>query len=454
MKEHVIDIGSKIIENYGNVYVWRTRIIPYFINDSFDISEHVFIYVENKITKDCELSVFNDFLTDEYYSKSEDTISCELVRKPCTHLCMFLNYIFKDRTNPLKSIKQLKYEDVNCFLNEYSNGNIGQDTKSFKDGNSVREVKRTIDAFGYWLSRKNIGRDKVVPYFKQKDFNKVIEVRQYEHGKTRKVSVYKTPFSVKIHGKIRREKVKEVQAILLLCLLHTANHYDKMLTLPIALQAFAGLREGEVMQLCKERITLDKPSNILEEFSIDLWQEKIIRDDGKITGHIKIPRDQCVYYSFLSLIDKYYKEHMLLLKEKGYSNDEYGAMFFNKRGQAMISDNYEDRFRNIVAKTIKLLSALSNYGLVEASNVLSVLHKASLTPHSMRYFFTGFITEKCNGNPFEIAVWRGDSNIQSALTYLRQHKPTREKIRETQDEFQNDYKKYMQLIKAVKNDAK
>lgn len=450
--KNVLNINSMIIEKYGDMYVWKTRVLPYYINDNNEISEHVFIYVQNKITKESKLSVYNEFLVDTYYSNSERKVSAESVRKPASYLCMFLNYIFNDKPNPVCSLKDLTYADVDSFLNQYSSGNIGQDTQGYKDKRTVLEVKRTIDAFGYWLSRVNAKNNNMLaPNFKKKDFSKQTRVMALKYGKTRKVNYYESPFKVKIHGSVEREKVREVDELLFLSILYTANYYDKMLVLPIALQGFAGLREGEVMQMCEERIFIDKPRGELLEFSIDLWQEKLIRDDGKITGHIKIEREQSVYYSFLPILDKLYNEHLQLLKEQGYDNDKYGALFFNNRNQAMLVENYEERFQKIVTKTIPLLSAMSNAGITEATNNLSLLHRAKMTTHCLRYFFTGFITNKCKGNVFEIAAWRGDSSIQSALTYLRKYRPAREKIRETQDEFEKDYEKYSAKIREVTN---
>lgn len=120
------------------------------------------------------------FIKEEYYDDAKDGISSSSVKKPYTYLCMFLNYIFKDKVNSIKSLKELTYTDVDTFLN-------------------------------------NI-----------------------------------------------------VMVIL-----------------------------------------------------------------GKITGHIKVPRDQCVYYSFLPILDRFNQEHLQFLKEKGYDKDEYGALFFNQRGIAM-----------------------------------------------------------------------------------------------------------------------
>lgn len=55
---NIIDIDSTIVDRYGSMYKWRTKVLPYYINNSNEICEHVFIYVENQMIKDCEFSVY------------------------------------------------------------------------------------------------------------------------------------------------------------------------------------------------------------------------------------------------------------------------------------------------------------------------------------------------------------------------------------------------------------
>ena len=99
-------------------------------------------------------------------------------------------------------------------------------------------------------------------------------------------------------------------------LLEEARKYDPMLVPGIALQAYAGLREGEVVNVCWSKISrIEGGIGQIRKISLDLWDEApYAKADKKKTdfGRIKRYRTQDVYTDFrddvlhiLSHHDKY-----------------------------------------------------------------------------------------------------------------------------------------------------
>ena len=102
--------------------------------------------------------------------------------------------------------------------------------------------------------------------------------------------------------------------------MNLAVRYTPDIAFAIGLQAFGGLRPGEVCNVRQE--ASQKGAGILFTFidvrlvkaEIDLTHEYAMRSDGVVCGNIKKERRQCIYPPFLEAFRTLYKYHLEYLK--------------------------------------------------------------------------------------------------------------------------------------------
>jgi integrase len=175
---------------------------------------------------------------------------------------------------------------------------------------------------------------------------------------------------------------------------------------------------------------------------IDLNEEKLLRDDGVLTGKIKIPRTQYCYPGFLQYLDTLYSHHKFYLKQRNLDKDKYNTLIFNNRGKAMTTREYARRFNNLIPKVIERLAIMSKNGNDHATTDMQLLSEQKLTPHVLRYFFSQYLAD-AGESPYMIAVYRGDQNLDSGMTYIRHSEGSAKKVEEMQNSFVVKYEKEM-----------
>lgn len=391
-----------------------------------------FLLLENQETLEVKVSEYTDFFYEnKHLNKSINTKK----NNYGSIILMFLNYIFFHRDVPLKSINDITIELGNEFLNLYVYGSIGGTTT--KSNDTIDKARSALTLFYHWLSKKRKYKLKHVKssifIYITKTYKKstATEIRHIER------TVIKPIFKVEFPNKTTKQKLKKPSEFLVYNLIEIAKQYDPIMTFPIALQAFSGIRRGEACQMAQQRIILTAPYGRSISFIIDLQEELLLRDDGKRTGNIKRQRVQLVYESFLPYLDKLYRDHKEILKQQGYDNNNYGALVINNNGKAMITNRYAERFNNLVCKLTKRVMDMANKNHYQASLDISLLLNYKFTPHSLRFFFTQYVARK--ENTHTLAMYRGDLNLNTALTYLRDSANRTEYIHTLQDSFEESY---------------
>lgn len=391
---------------------------------------HIFILLKGK-PFEVEDTIYTKFFRD----KSIINLSIETKRKTYARCIVpFLNYIFFESENKISNIGDLTLELCNNYLNDYSDGILGK-VKERKAGETVDKHEVVLTSFIKWLCIKS--------GVKMKNFKRSI----FNDGKS--------IFTVSKSKKKKRRRLEDLTFFMVTELIKTAQEYDRMLAFAIGLQAFAGLRAGDICQMTFDRINFSELSwdSVIDEDMkkeihseipkmetlsayIDLQEEYILRSDGLRTSGIKIHRIQPIFEGYLPIIKQLYFQHKKFLKQKNINN-KYNAMFVNNRGTAMTLDSYLRRFDNLIYRLIERINMLSAYNK-DALQAKLLLESAPLKSHSLRYFYTNslgpFIT-----NPHQLAMYRGDRNINSALTYLRNSNFTKSYIKEIQDSFAKVY---------------
>ena len=203
-------------------------------------------------------------------------------------------------------------------------------------------------------------------------------------------------------------------------LLNLAVRFAPDIAFAIALQAFAGLRPGEVCSVRQEEspkgpgLLFIRAEGRIVRAEIDLRREYAMRSDGIICGKIKKERTQGVYPAFLSAFQRLYDMHKEYLAGRSYEK-EYCPMFVNARGKAMTYEDYYNRFRDLVDNHFR--AALLKQDNPELRIYGQMLCENTLGPHALRHWFSVQLVLR-GEDIAQLQFWRGDRSPQSAFDYL------------------------------------
>lgn len=192
--------------------------------------------------------------------------------------------------------------------------------------------------------------------------------------------------------------------------INTARLVAPEIALGICYQFFGGLRRSEVINLTKHSVKQTGKSTILEIRD----NQDILFPHIKNTSHlqVKIPRNQALMEN--GLTDSIYTDHLTWLEhtESKDKTRENQALFISSRtGNPMTGKQYYNKFTKVKIHFLKQLSDEENVDdyLLLAQNDWST--------HIGRGVFTNFLLD-IGLNPTQIAIARGDSNINSASAYV------------------------------------
>lgn len=204
-------------------------------------------------------------------------------------------------------------------------------------------------------------------------------------------------------------------------LMNLAVRYSPDIALAIGLQAFGGLRPGEVCNVRQESspkgagILFTIIDGHLVKAEIDLTHEYAMRSDGIVCGNIKKERRQCIYPPFLEAFRTLYEYHLEYLKIHIFEL-EYCPMFINGRGMAMTYDDYYQRFRELIDERLRPM--LLEHSDPECRIYGQLLCENRLGPHALRHWFSVQLALR-GEDVAQLQFWRGDKNPASAFIYLQ-----------------------------------
>ena len=392
-----------------------------------DIVRHfMFIVLRNKKTKKMRTTGYS-----LYFFKSLESNSLETLEYHATIITLFLNYIFIDKYEEfqMKDISQFKIEYGNQFLRDYSQGKIGNELKTKQ---AVNKAKNIINKFIRFIYMKE--KTKML-FINDRDFLGVNTTKRSVKGKERKGDSSPSIFSVVPKNTEPPKRVKSLSSRVFQEMLYVCDIHYPMMKLGLCLQAFGGLRRGEVCNVSLFNTSFHYNGKDLGWFIINLKEKRKMREDGKDVGGIKKKREQPIHPTFLSMFQQVYDQHMELIKG---INDPYGAIFLNDDNVAMTKDTYAEYFQKIMLLTIERLSKYPDF---RSNSEMRMLMNGMVNTHVLRHFFSQFIAKiKLTRNPAEVAYWRGDSSLDTAITYLRESPLVDEKIRQVQQTFYGELK--------------
>lgn len=205
-------------------------------------------------------------------------------------------------------------------------------------------------------------------------------------------------------------------------LLELAWIYDPMVAFGIALQLYAGLRPGCVVNMRQngsplspiDCIRFSYTGSAISGIEIDLTHEYVLRSDGVSVGKIKKERVVRVYKPFIPDLVMAYQRHMRILANTSFES-QYMPMFVGAAGKAMTYDTYARRVKRLVYEHLK--SELYSATDPMLTSFAHLLDSYPWNPHTLRHCFTVQLVLE-GLDVAQLQYYRGDKSPESALTYI------------------------------------
>lgn len=266
---------------------------------------YTLIMLTNLNTMDSVVSEYSD-----YFFKNENMIKGAMTTKINNygrHIVSFLNYIFYDRDEPLDSIEDISKDLGNEYLNKYSVGEL-KDLRS-RGGYTISNAPDTVDkakhvltGLYYWLFRKYADKPVNHQWVKQYNLKYIFEPdfhwREVKTPAGTRVVLDNIFLYVETYLKDTVMKLENPSDLVVFELIEIARNHDPMIAFGLALQGCVGIRRGEVCQMHDKRIIFNVIKGAVRSLYINMETEKLLRNDGKRTGHIKRKRCQLAYPAF------------------------------------------------------------------------------------------------------------------------------------------------------------
>ena len=341
------------------------------------------------------------------------------MHKKAINVCGFLNYVLYE--TDIRFLHQCTSDTIRKFL-IFSKEK--EDGKLYAKSTWIKRKDDVIDfLYNYWFYNH-----KTAEFSYSADMLKTcVEVKRNEKFKPL-IMVENKKFNVSPPQQVHTKNRLLVYEYLEL-LIYEARKYEPMIALGIALQSYAGIREGEVVNLGINSIKLSRKSfGVLSSIEIDLSRDAafLLNTDKKINrGTIKKYRTQKVYDDFLSDIEKLFNEHLRFMSVKGYPIECDAPLFLNAHGKPMSVQTYSGRVKklfyehflpNLIRYCEKTNTLDENIAFIES------YEEEYPGAHMFRHWFTMYLLTKAKLSDGEIMKWRGDASLDSMIPYLHENK--------------------------------
>lgn len=346
--------------------------------------QKIYIALCNTETGEYLISPFSDFL-NEFAGRKPVTVSLA-----ADIITRFLNYLIFDKE---KTIETLTIQDGIDYLDSIA------ETAQKK---TQCEYARYLTRFYAFLDKKkalNSIPSCELKYFTDKEGDKVL----------------KNPFAGRFVEGERNdaELIHNIEPEYLYTFIKTAMDEVPDIALGIFLQCFGGLRKSEVVSLEYKNISV---TSVGDKKTIRLTlKDKDLREDSPTAflSRCKRNRIQTVLPAYGDLLWELFGKHKKKYRKAGCS-----AVFVDADGRAMTDAVYYKRFCTLKEKFIERLRNSDNF---DAKSYAVYLSTYKWSTHLCRGIFSNLIAQGTD-NIMEIAAWRGDRDLSSALSYLTDRK--------------------------------
>lgn len=214
-----------------------------------------------------------------------ETMAASTMRKRSYAVCAFLNYILLETS--CSQLHEVTLNDIRGFLKSYKTRADGRQRSGLGWDEGISFVHDFLGS--YYVHNK----ERFEFSYKYEDLITKYEVRRESTGQRSVINEY-NHLSVKTPKSITKKNRLLLQGYLDL-ILWECEMYDPELTLAVALQAYAGLREGEIVNVTYDRISLRYAGfGRIGDITIDLAGPAPFALDQRKTdfGKIKVIRKQ------------------------------------------------------------------------------------------------------------------------------------------------------------------
>lgn len=352
------------------------------------VKKHAIIMLKNVDNGREVVHPINQFIIENYRNKSYNSMAVASFR-----IVSFLNWLFFERQNPLQELEQLSLDCATEFLFTL--------TKKGNQKSTVKSYEKILYRFYVYLYDhdilQGIDRNEVLD-MKEKQFTKLIYNRN----------------SI-------GERIHDFKTELIIPFIETAFYEVNPIALGVYYQFFGGLRMSEVVNIAKSSVrNVGSYGEFGQIIRIDDTHLRTDLTTTSGTGEVKKNRSQPIF-PYRGLLKKLYMNHV-----KKYSSKETNALFLNKDGKPMSGESYRKQFQRLQKTFVKNLMKNSD---IRISSYGHYLDSMKWSTHIGRGVFSNLMAEYTD-NVLEVAVSRGDTNLNSSLTYLADTKRIMDKLQQ------------------------
>lgn len=411
-----------------------------YINKYLDKDKYIFIAL-----RDTHANYTVSFTRLEQYLQDtkNEYRKGETIGNKAMNVCQMLNYLFI-KTRKANAISDITWDMLNEFFEFYINekDDTGNRIRGKKD--TLRRCMKDVVLFMKNYIKANSSKAKFKISVDDLFYDKIV----YDIKNGGYKEVISPSFSDKFPDDTP-SKFRDLPEPYYYLLIRVAKEFMPEMVFPLTLQAYAGIREGEVCNLTQGSIKVTEGIGYVSNMELDLTQNAVFEDfPTKNVGTIKVNRKQKIYTTFVDKAYSEYKRYLeeleVISKKKKNIRFELGnknlPLFYNEWGKPLTASAYAARFNKLfneyflptlyyVAKQKKTNNAI-DFAYYEK---YKMDYPAA---HCLRHWFTMHLV--IDGlSEAEIQNWRGDSSPETAKYYYHNQGLLKKKFIETTLTYQN-----------------
>lgn len=360
----------------------------------------------------------------EYYGKSLNSADA-----PAREVCKFLNYCIDKIVEEDIEFITLKYDGIRGLKRLHGSRYITYLSMKGLQKSTVEQYEKYISAFFIYLKKMNLIEE---------EFS--LEGRENTKGNVSHKSVFREPYlptrlPSQQTAKKRLTKLKdfgEHRVELASHFIHIAQDIAPDIALGLCFQFYGGLRRGEVVNISRSGLHIEYRESMevqikdnRKNFFARLKDTKA--ENPKRLNYLNLEMSKQTILDN-ELVWNIYDQHMkrLDIMMKNGTCKNTNALFLDNEGYPMSGKVYDRRFQKVKQAFMESLIGHESYELI--SNTV-------WNTHIGRGVFTNTLIDM-GFTPTQLAIARGDRNINSALSYIDETLTT-EQIKQAVNEFKN-----------------
>ena len=370
----------------------------------------------------------------------------ETIMKAAKWWVRFLNYILHEED--INGLEQIDRKLLTRYAEHIKLKEIDQakwEDEEISPGSWSRHLKEIYNCLANYYKYNH---KKAVFHYIPEELGYYQEKYNKETGKTEDTFVldWSTPPSPK------ELKIRYLPEKYLTFWFHEVRIHAPHLLLANMLQAYAGLREGAVVNLTWDKLIIPKGFGEIR-INIKDPAEHVKEHKGKTKpGNLKKHKNRKVYPDFKNDVrDEYmnYKARTeVRLRKMGKTIDPKGPLFFSKTGLPLTTDLYNKEMKEIFKEYF--VPDLKEYclatGQYEAQKALIDAYETEFFGnHVFRHWFTMYLKLHVKLDDVQIMNWRGDESEKSYRDYMHINRDIIENFDKVVFHFQED------MFEAIKD---